>query len=104
MKTILGRKVGMTQIFSEEGNLIPVTVVEAEPNTVIRIKTDETDGYNAVQIGFEDLKERRANKPTKGHFARWDSPLKKHLAEIRTDEGETYEAGQQITVADFEEG
>jgi large subunit ribosomal protein L3 len=104
MKTILGRKIGMTQIFSEEGNLIPITVVEAEPNAVIRVKTEETDGYNAVQIGFEDLKEHRANKPTKGHFKRWDSPLKKHLAEIRLEEGESYEPGQQITVADFEEG
>jgi large subunit ribosomal protein L3 len=94
----------MTQIFSEEGNLIPVTVIEAKPNTVTQIKTEETDGYDAVQIGFEDLKENRANKPTKGHFERWDAPLKKNLTEIRLAEGETYEAGQQITVADFEEG
>jgi large subunit ribosomal protein L3 len=94
----------MTQIFSEEGNLIPVTVVEAQPNTVTQIKTAETDGYDAVQIGFEDLKENRANKPTKGHFERWGAPLKKHLAEIRLADGETYEAGQQITVTDFEEG
>jgi large subunit ribosomal protein L3 len=103
-KTILGRKVGMTQIFSEEGNLIPVTVIEAKPNTVTQIKTAETDGYDAVQIGFEDLKENRANKPTKGHFERWGAPLKKNLAEIRLADGETYEAGQEITVADFEEG
>ncbi|MDR0817300.1 MAG: 50S ribosomal protein L3 [Clostridiales Family XIII bacterium] len=103
-KTILGRKVGMTQIFSEEGNLIPVTVIEAQPNTVTQIKTKETDGYEAVQIGFEDLKENRANKPTKGHFERWNAPLKKNLTEIRLAEGETYEAGQIITVADFEEG
>jgi large subunit ribosomal protein L3 len=94
----------MTQIFSEEGALIPVTVVEAEPNTVIRIKTVETDGYEAAQIGFEDLKERRANKPTKGHFARWNAPLKKHLTEIRLDGNEHYEPGQLITVADFEAG
>jgi large subunit ribosomal protein L3 len=103
-KTILGRKVGMTQIFSEEGNLIPVTVIAAEPNTVTQIKTVEADGYEAVQIGFEDLKENRANKPTKGHFARWNVPMKKHLAEIRLAEGESYEPGQVITVADFEEG
>ena len=103
-KSILGRKIGMTQIFTEEGVMIPVTVVEAGPNTVIQIKTVETDGYNAVQIGFEDLKESRVNKPTAGHFERWGAPAKKHLAEIRLGDGESYEPGQTITVADFEEG
>ncbi|MBO4990824.1 MAG: 50S ribosomal protein L3 [Firmicutes bacterium] len=104
MKTILGKKIGMTQIFSEHGAAIPVTVIEAGPAVVTQIKTVETDGYNAVQIGFEDAKEQRVNKPMKGHFAKWQAPLKKHLTEIRLDEGETYEAGQVITVADFEEG
>ena len=104
MKTILGKKIGMTQIFSETGEAIPVTVIEAGPIVVTQIKTVETDGYNAVQIGYDDLKEQRANKPTKGHFARWQAPLKKHLQEIRLDEGENYEQGQVITVADFEEG
>jgi len=103
-KTILGRKIGMTQIFTEEGTMVPVTVVEAMPNTVTQIKTVESDGYDAVQIGFEDLKESRANKPTEGHFNRWNAPLKKHLAEIRLEAGESYEPGQVITVADFEEG
>lgn len=104
MKTILGKKVGMTQIFSENGEAIPVTVIEAGPAVVTQIKTVETDGYNAVQIGFCDLKEQRSNKPTKGHFAKWQAPLKKHLTEIRLEEGETYEANQVITVADFEAG
>lgn len=104
MKTILGKKVGMTQIFSEKGAAIPVTVIEAGPAVVTQIKTVETDGYNAVQIGFEDAKEQRVNKPMKGHFAKWKAPLKKHLTEIRLDEGESYEAGQVITVSDFEEG
>ena len=104
MKTILGKKIGMTQIFTEEGVSIPVTAIEAGPNTVIQIKTVETDGYDAVQIGYVDLKEQRANNPTKGHFAKWDAPLKKHVSEIRLEEGETYEPGQEITVADFEEG
>ena len=103
-KTILGRKIGMTQVFTENGDLIPVTVIEAEPNTVTQVKTTETDGYEAVQIGFENLKESRANKPTVGHFARWDAPLKKNLAEIRLEDGESYEAGQEITVSDFEAG
>ncbi|MDR3072605.1 MAG: 50S ribosomal protein L3 [Clostridiales Family XIII bacterium] len=104
MKTIIGKKVGMTQIFSEEGTLIPVTVIEAGPNTVTQVKTAETDGYDAVQVGYLDLKEHRANNPTKGHFKKWDAPLKKHLSEIRLTEGEKYDAGQEITVADFEEG
>jgi large subunit ribosomal protein L3 len=104
MKTIIGKKVGMTQIFSEEGTLIPVTVVEAAPNTVTQIKTVESDGYDAVQVGYEDLKENRAIKPVKGHFEKWGAPLKKRLYEIRLEEGEAYEAGQVITVEDFEEG
>ena len=103
-KTIHGKKVGMTQVFTEEGVMIPVTVIEALPNTVVQIKTMETDGYNAVQVGFIDLKENRANKPTKGHFERWEAPLKKYLAEFCVDDGEEYEAGQEITVEDFEEG
>lgn len=104
MKTILGKKIGMTQIFSENGVAIPVTVIEAGPVVVTQVKTIETDGYNAVQIGFGDLKEQRANKPTKGHFQRWQAPLKKHLREFAPDAGESYESGQEITVADFEEG
>lgn len=94
----------MTQIFSEAGEMIPVTVVEAGPAVVTQVKTLDTDGYNAVQIGFENLKENRANKPTKGHFDKWSSPLKKHLTEIRLEEGESYENGQIITVEYFEEG
>lgn len=104
MKTILGKKIGMTQIFSETGESIPVTVIEAGPAVVTQIKTVATDGYNAVQIGYGDVKEQRMNKPEKGHFAKWQAPLKKHLAEIRLEEGETYEPNQVITVADFEAG
>ena len=104
MKTILGKKIGMTQIFSETGESIPVTVIEAGPAVVTQIKTVETDGYNAVQIGYGDVKEQRMNKPEKGHFAKWQAPLKKHLAEIRLEEGETYEPNQVITAADFEVG
>ena len=104
MKTILGKKIGMTQIFSETGESIPVTVIEAGPVVVTQIKTVETDGYNAVQIAYQDQKEQRANKPNKGHFAKWQAPLKKYVQEIRLDEGESYDPGQLITVADFEEG
>lgn len=104
MKMILGKKVGMTQIFTEAGDVVPVTVIEAGPEVVTQIKTVETDGYNAVQIGFEDQKPQRVNKPMTGHFAKNDIPVKKHLAEFRTEEGESYEIGQVITVAEFEVG
>ncbi|MBQ3185068.1 MAG: 50S ribosomal protein L3 [Firmicutes bacterium] len=103
MKTILGKKMGMTQIFTEAGAVVPVTVVEAGPMTVTQIKTVETDGYEAVQVGFEDAKPQRVNKPMTGHFEKAGVAPKKHLIEFRT-EGEAYELGQQITVADFEEG
>ncbi len=104
MKMILGKKVGMTQIFTEAGNVVPVTVIEAGPEVVTQIKTVETDGYNAVQVGFEDQKPHRVNKPMTGHFAKNDIPVKKHLAEFRNEEGESYEIGQVITVAEFEVG
>ncbi|MBQ1229282.1 MAG: 50S ribosomal protein L3, partial [Firmicutes bacterium] len=70
MKMILGKKMGMTQIFDEQGNVIPVTVIEAGPEVVTQVKTVETDGYNAVQVGFEDQKAQRVNKPLTGHFAK----------------------------------
>ena len=104
MKTILGKKIGMTQIFTEAGEVIPVTVIEAGPVVVTQVKTEETDGYNAVQIGFEDQKAHRVNKPMTGHFNKYGVSVKKHLAEFRTEASESYEAGQTITVADFEEG
>lgn len=104
MKMILGKKVGMTQIFTEAGDVVPVTVIEAGPEVVTQIKTVETDGYNGVQVGFEDQKPQRVNKPMTGHFAKNDIPVKKHLAEFRTEEGESYEIGQVITVAEFEVG
>ena len=104
MKAILGKKVGMTQIFSESGEIIPVTVIEAGPAVVTQIKTVETDGYYGVQIGFEDKKESRVIKPEAGHFAKAGVSAKKHLTEFRPEEGDTYELGQAITVADFAEG
>lgn len=104
MKTILGKKIGMTQIFTEAGEVVPVTVVEAGPEVVTQIKTVETDGYNAVQVGYEDQKAHRVNKPLTGHFEKSKQTPKKHIAEFRIEEGETYEIGQVITVKDFEEG
>ena len=104
MKTLLGKKIGMTQIFTEEGQVVPVTVVEAGPEVVTQIKTVETYGYNAVQVGYEDQKAHRVNKPMTGHYEKAGVAPKKHLAEFRIEDGETYELGQEITVADFEEG
>ena len=104
MKTLLVKKIGMTQIFAEDGTVIPVTVVEAGPETVLQVKTVETDGYNAVQVGFEDQKAHRVNKPMTGHFDKADVTPKKYIAEFRVEDGENYEVGQVITAADFEEG
>ena len=104
MKTLLGKKIGMTQIFTEDGQVVPVTVVEAGPEVVTQVKTVETDGYNAVQVGYEDQKAHRVNKPMTGHYEKAGVAPKKHLAEFRIEDGETYELGHEITVADFEEG
>ena len=94
----------MTQIFTETGAVVPVTVVEAGPMTVTQIKTVETDGYEGIQAGFEEAKPQRVNKPMTGHFAKNDLKPMRNLIEFSPDEGDTYEIGQQITVADFEEG
>jgi large subunit ribosomal protein L3 len=104
MNTILGKKIGMTQIFSEAGESIPVSVIEAGPMFVTQIKTVETDGYNSIQLGYYDLKESRANKPTKGHFAKAGVSLKKFLTEVRVDNPADFQLNQTFTVADFEEG
>ena len=103
MKGILGKKLGMTQIFTEEGIVIPVTVVEAGPIVVTQIKTVEKDGYNAVQIGFGEAKEKSLNKPQKGHLAAANT-LKKHLKEFRVDSVEGYTVGQEITADLFATG
>lgn len=104
MKAILGKKIGMTQIFAESGEVVPVTVIEAGPEVVTQIKTAEADGYDAVQVGFEEQKPQRVNKPMTGHFEKSGAAPQKHLAEFRVEDGEVYELGQVITVADFEEG
>ena len=104
MNTILGKKVGMTQIFSKEGAAIPVTVIEAGPVVVTQIKTAETDGYEAIQIGFEDKKASRVTKPMKGHFEKAGTGAKKYLAEVRVENASDYELGQEFTVDMFEEG
>jgi len=102
---IIGRKIGMTQIFVEEsGIVIPVTVVEAGPIYVTQIKTVETDGYNAIQVAFEPLKESRANKPQKGHFAKAGVGIKKYVKEFRVDDVSGFSVGQEIKADLLEEG
>ena len=101
-KGILGKKVGMTQIFTEAGELIPVTVIEATPNVVLQVKTVETDGYEAVQVGFDDKREVLSNKPAKGHVAKANTAPKRFIREFKNIEG--LEVGQEITVNTFEAG
>ena len=103
MKGILGKKLGMTQIFTEEGIVVPVTVVEAGPNVVTQVKTVEKDGYNAIQVGFEDAKEKSLNKPQKGHLAA-ANVLKKHLKEFRVEAVDAYTVGQEIKADVFAAG
>ena len=103
MKGILGKKLGMTQIFTAEGIVVPVTVVEAGPNVVTQVKTVEKDGYNAIQVGFEDAKEKSLNKPQKGHLAA-ANVLKKHLKEFRVDAVEEFTVGQEIKADLFAAG
>ncbi|MBF2506013.1 50S ribosomal protein L3 [Listeria welshimeri] len=103
-KGILGRKVGMTQVFTENGELIPVTVVEAAQNVVLQKKTVETDGYEAVQIGFEDKRVKLSNKPEQGHVAKADTTPKRFIREFRDVNLDEYEIGAEVKVDVFAEG
>lgn len=103
-KGILGRKIGMTQIFTEEGKLIPVTVVQATPNVVLQVKTNETDGYEAIQVGFENKREKLANKPEMGHVAKAETAPKRFVREFRNVNVAEYQVGQEIKVDTFAEG
>lgn len=104
MKGIIGKKIGMTQIFTEEGNIIPVTVVEAGPIYVTQVKTEENDGYKAIQVAYEDKKSKRVNKPMKGHFEKAGVAPKKHIREFRVEDTNAYSLGQEIKVDIFEVG
>lgn len=101
-KGILGKKVGMTQVFTETGELIPVTVIEAAANVVLQVKTVATDGYEAVQIGFDDKREILSNKPAKGHVAKANTAPKRFIREFKNIEG--LEVGAELTVEQFEAG
>ncbi len=103
-KGIIGRKLGMTQIFDEKGKVIPVTVINAGPCTVIQKKTVEKDGYSAVQLGYSDLPERKATKPVKGHFEAHKVSFKKYLKEFRLDDAASMNEGDIVTADTFAEG
>ena len=102
-KAILGKKIGMTQIFDENGRVIPVTVVEAGPCTVVQVKTKDADGYEAIQLGFGEVKEKKLIKPTKGHFTKANVTPKKHLREFRLEEI-SYNVGDEIKADIFTAG
>ena len=103
-KGIIGKKIGMTQIFDEVGNVIPVTVIEAGPCVVAQKKTAENDGYDAVQLGFIDAKEKQLNKPAKGHFEKAGVAAKKHLKEFRLEGAAAMNVGDVITADTFAAG
>lgn len=103
-KAILGTKVGMSQLFMEDGRVVPVTVISVEPNVVIQKKTVETDGYEAVQVGYQNKREKLANKPEKGHFAKADAPIKRFLREFKLDNAVELNVGDEIKLDVFEEG
>ena len=103
-KAIIGKKIGMTQIFDETGKVIPVTAIEAGPCVIAQIKTVETDGYDAVQLGFGDVKESKVNKPEKGHFAKANVAAKKHLREFRLDSLEGLKVGDELKADVFSAG
>ena len=103
-KAILGRKLGMTQIFDENGKVVPVTVIEAGPCVVTQIKTEEKDGYDAIQVGFDDIREKLVNKPRQGQFKKAGASLKRILREFRLEDISAYELGQEILADVFDAG
>ena len=103
-KGILGKKLGMTQVFSKDGKIIPVTVVEVTPNVVTQIKTNETDGYEAIQLSFDDKREKLSNKAEKGHLAKANTAPKRFVKEIRGVDVSKYSLGQELSVEVFAEG
>jgi len=103
MPAILGKKIGMTQLFTEEGESVPVTVIEATPNRVTAVRSADADGYTAVQLGFGEIAERKLTKARLGHLGKTEGPPLKHLREFRDPDGE-FELGGEVSVAEFEPG
>ncbi|WP_420751122.1 50S ribosomal protein L3 [Rhodococcus sp. O3] len=104
IKGILGTKLGMTQVFDENNRVVPVTVVKAGPNVVTQIRTEERDGYNAVQLAFGAIDPRKVNKPVSGQFAKAGVTPRRHLVELRVEDTSAYEIGQELTAEVFEDG
>lgn len=104
MKGILGRKLGMTQLFAEDGKVLPVTVIEAGPCVVMQVKTEENDGYRAIQLGFGDKKEQRANRPEIGHAKKANTPPKRYVREIRDVNLDDYKLGDEVKADIFTAG
>lgn len=104
VKALLGRKLGMTQVWDENGRVVPLTVVQVGTNVVTQVRTEERDGYSAVQLGFEDIDPRRVTKPLLGHFEAAGVSPKRHLAEFRTNDAAEYALGQELDAATFEAG
>ena len=103
-KGIISKKIGMTQIFDEAGNVVPVTVIEAGPCVVVQKKTTETDGYDSVQLGFEDIADKKLTKPVAGHFAKAGVAAKRHLKEFRLDDAKTMNVGDVVAADTFAAG
>ncbi|WP_129285406.1 50S ribosomal protein L3 [Streptomyces sp. GZWMJZ-114] len=104
IKGILGEKLGMTQVWDDNNRVVPVTVVKAGPCVVTQVRTNDSDGYESVQIAFGEIDPRKVNKPLKGHFAKADVPPRRHLVEIRTSDSSEYTLGQEVTAETFESG
>ncbi|WRS29063.1 50S ribosomal protein L3 [Actinomycetaceae bacterium MB13-C1-2] len=103
-KALLGRKLGMTQVWDEDGHVVPITVVQVGTNVVTQVRTEDNDGYSAVQIGFEDIDPRRVTKPLLGHFEKAGVAPKRHVAEFRTSDAADYQPGQELEASVFEVG
>jgi len=104
MKSLIGRKLGMTQIFNSDGLMIPVTVLQIDPNSIVQVKTIDKDGYNAIQVGYGAKKEKNVNKPTKGHFEKAGVTPKRKLKEFRVEQTDDYEVGQEMNADLFKDG
>ncbi len=104
IQALLGRKIGMTQVWDADGRLVPLTVVQVGTNVVTQVRTEEVDGYSAIQLGFGEIDPRKVTKPLQGHFAKAGIAPRRHLAEVRTSEHDSYEVGQELDASTFEAG
>ena len=104
IKALLGRKLGMTQVWDADGHLVPLTVVQVGTNVVTQVRTEEVDGYSAIQLGFGEIDSRKVTKPLQGHFEKAGVAPRRHLVEVRTSEHDSYEVGQELDATTFEAG